>query len=58
MRADDGAAAATDGLEDEFEAPPRAAAGDAGTPELRLGAWEGPLDLLLELARARRVDLA
>ena len=29
-----------------------------GAPELRLGAWEGPLDLLLELARARKVDLA
>ena len=25
---------------------------------LRLGAWEGPLDRLLELARAQRVDLA
>ena len=58
MRADDGAALAADGLDDDFEAPPRAAAGEAGTPELRLGAWEGPLDLLLELARARRVDLA
>ncbi len=57
MPADDGAALATDGL-DDFEAPPRAAASEAGTPELRLGAWEGPLDLLLELARARRVDLA
>ena len=32
--------------------------GNAGTPALRLGAWEGPLDLLLELARAQRVDLA
>lgn len=27
-------------------------------PLLRLGAWEGPLDLLLELARDGRVDLA
>ena len=27
-------------------------------PVLRLGAWEGPLDLLLELARAGRIDLA
>jgi segregation and condensation protein A len=34
------------------------AAGAADAPELRLGAWEGPLDLLLELARAQRVDLA
>ena len=31
---------------------------DAKTPVLRLGAFEGPLDLLLELARAQRVDLA
>ena len=37
---------------------PRATIGNTGAPELRLGAWEGPLDLLLELARARRVDLA
>jgi segregation and condensation protein A len=58
MPADDGAAAATDGLEDEFEDRLRAAVGDTGAPALRLGAWEGPLDLLLELARARRVDLA
>ena len=60
MRADGRAAAApTDDLDDGFEARPRAAVGDAaGTPELRLGAWEGPLDLLLELARARKVDLA
>jgi segregation and condensation protein A len=35
-----------------------AAVGNAGAPALRLGAWEGPLDLLLELARAQRVDLA
>jgi segregation and condensation protein A len=34
-----------------------AAVGNAGAPALRLGAWEGPLDLLLELARAKRVDL-
>jgi segregation and condensation protein A len=32
--------------------------GNSGSPELRLGAYEGPLDLLLELARAQRVDLA
>jgi segregation and condensation protein A len=57
MRAD-GGAAATDDPEAEFEDQPRSAAGDAGTPELRLGAWEGPLDLLLELARARKVDLS
>ncbi|NOG74024.1 ScpA family protein [Roseicella sp. DB1501] len=36
----------------------RAAVGNSGTPVLRLAAWEGPLDLLLELARAQRVDLA
>jgi segregation and condensation protein A len=37
---------------------PRAAVGNSGAPVLRLEAWEGPLDLLLELARAQRVDLA
>ena len=36
----------------------RATVGNSGAPELRLGLWEGPLDLLLELARAGRVDLA
>lgn len=36
----------------------RATVGNAGAPELSLGAWEGPLDLLLELARAQRIDLA
>ncbi len=58
MRADDGAPAPADELfEEGGRVRPRAAADEAGTPELRLGAWEGPLDLLLELARARRVDL-
>lgn len=32
--------------------------GNSGAPELQLGAWEGPLDLLLDLARAQRIDLA
>jgi segregation and condensation protein A len=36
----------------------RAEVGNSGAPEVRLGAYEGPLDLLLELARAQRVDLA
>ncbi len=60
MPADGGGAAAVDAddSEAEFEHRPRSASGDAGAPELRLGAWEGPLDLLLDLARARRVDLA
>jgi segregation and condensation protein A len=57
MRADD-AAAATDDREAGFEDRPPLAVAGAGTPELRLGAWEGPLDLLLELARARKVDLS
>jgi segregation and condensation protein A len=39
-------------------APHRQEVGNSGAPELRLGAYEGPLDLLLELARAQRVDLA
>ena len=29
-----------------------------GMPVLHLGSYEGPLDLLLEMARAQRVDLA
>ncbi|MFN3461021.1 MAG: segregation and condensation protein A [Oceanibaculum sp.] len=32
--------------------------GNPGAPALLLGAYEGPLDLLLELARAQRIDLA
>ena len=36
----------------------RGAIGNTGAPELRLGAYKGPLDLLLQLARAQRVDLA
>jgi segregation and condensation protein A len=44
--------------ESKIHPGPRAEVGNAGAPELRLGAWEGPLDLLLELARARKVDLA
>src|SRR3712207_7848561 len=36
----------------------QAEVGNSGAPVLRLEAWEGPLDLLLELARAQRVDLA
>ena len=47
--------AAEAGARDRSRAPRSA---NTGAPELRLGAWEGPLDLLLELARARRVDLA
>lgn len=56
MPADRGAAAADSGTEPEDR--PHAGVGDTGAPELRLGAWEGPLDLLLELARAGKVDLA
>jgi segregation and condensation protein A len=43
-------------IEVALEAPRPAPATSDG-PTLRLGAWEGPLDLLLELARAQRVDL-
>ena len=46
-----------DSAEPFLEAAP-AAVGNSGAPALRLGAYEGPLDLLLELARAQRVDLA
>ena len=47
----------TDGAEAFVDATP-AAVGNSGAPALRLGAYEGPLDLLLELARAQKVDLA
>jgi segregation and condensation protein A len=53
MRAD-----AAAGLGAGRRSVPRADVGNSGAPELRLGLWEGPLDLLLELARAGRVDLA
>ena len=46
-----------DSAEAFLDATP-AAVGNSGAPALRLGACEGPLDLLLELARAQRVDLA
>ena len=42
---------------ERFVADAPGTVGNAGTPALRLGAWEGPLDLLLELARTQRVDL-
>jgi segregation and condensation protein A len=43
-------------LDDEFDAP----APDAGPDRLQLDldGWEGPLDLLLTLARAQKVDLS
>jgi segregation and condensation protein A len=43
---------------DAFVADAPAVLGNAGAPALRLGTWEGPLDLLLDLARTQRVDLA
>jgi hypothetical protein len=43
---------------DRFVDQPHAAIGNTGAPALQLGAYAGPLDLLLELARAQRVDLA
>ena len=46
-----------DSVETFLDATP-ATVGNSGAPALRLGAYEGPLDLLLELARAQRVDLA
>ncbi len=42
-------------IDDPFDTPPRAA---PETLVLQLGSWEGPLDLLLQLARAQKVDLA
>ncbi|WP_052389621.1 segregation and condensation protein A [Belnapia moabensis] len=46
-----------DSAEAFLDAAP-AMVGNSGAPAFRLGAYEGPLDLLLELARAQRVDLA
>lgn len=37
--------------------PPEAAKPEDGALYLELGAWEGPLDLLLDLARRQKVDL-
>ena len=45
-----------DGLEDDFELESAPAAADRLT--LDLDGWEGPLDLLLTLARTQKVDLA
>ena len=42
---------------DDFDTPVRAGAA-RDTLILQLGSWEGPLDLLLMLARAQKVDLA
>jgi segregation and condensation protein A len=42
--------------DDAFDQPPRV--GDADRLTLDLDGWEGPLDLLLTLARAQKVDLA
>jgi segregation and condensation protein A len=50
-------AAVGQGRADPFEETPVEPSPN-GMPMLRLGAYEGPLDLLLELARAQRVDLA
>jgi len=41
----------------EWEDPPRSAAGGAA-PMLSVAGFEGPLDWLLEMARAKKVDLA
>lgn len=44
-------------MDDFTDSPPRAVAPD-DTLTLSLDGWEGPLDLLLTLARAQKVDLA
>jgi segregation and condensation protein A len=48
-------AGASFGADDPFDTPARAA---PDTLTLALGSWEGPLDVLLTLARAQKVDLA
>ncbi|WP_086607911.1 segregation and condensation protein A [Erythrobacter donghaensis] len=40
-----------------FMFPPEASRPDSDALYLELGAWEGPLDLLLDLARRQKVDL-
>lgn len=45
------------GTEDDFDSPVRTEAA-RDTLILQLGSWEGPLDLLLALARVQKVDLA
>jgi hypothetical protein len=45
------------GADADFDTPVRVAAAHE-TLILQLGSWEGPLDLLLMLARAQKVDLA
>ncbi|MEO9635928.1 MAG: ScpA family protein [Parasphingorhabdus sp.] len=42
---------------EEFFFPPEAAASDEGALTLNIDGWEGPLDLLLALARNQKVDL-
>jgi segregation and condensation protein A len=43
---------------DRFVDQAHAVVGNTGAPALQLGTYAGPLDLLLALARAQRVDLA
>ena len=49
--------AATEGLADSWEQPSRRPPGGA-VPVLAVDGFEGPLEWLLEMARAQRVDLA
>ncbi len=44
-------------VEDDFDAPARAPAADIEGLVVNLDGFEGPLDVLLELARTQRVDL-
>ena len=41
-------------IEDDWDAPPRA----ASIPELHLDGFDGPMDLLLDLAERQRIDLS
>ena len=55
----DGAAVARDARPDlsDWEDPPRVVRGDTA-PVLSVEGFEGPLDWLLEMARARKINLA
>ncbi len=51
--ADDAVAAGPDALWDDWGTPPRV----PGIPELHLDGFDGPMDLLLDLAERQRIDL-
>jgi len=57
MMQDDGFALSADTIPDDDWIGPAAASQDSDALYLELDGWEGPLDLLLDLARRQKVDL-